>query len=200
MSNSLPIGLILCGGKSTRMKGQNKALVDFGGQPLLQRIRSRLEPQVSRLLLNLAEEAGEYDQFQLEYCLDLKPDAGPLMGLASAFRTTEGEDILLCPCDAPFVPENLAQRLTERMLAEDADIVCPSYQGALQPTFALWHRRCADRVISAATNEGLSALKELYPEFRVATLEWPEESPEPFFNINKPGELDFAQSFLENQK
>lgn len=196
----LPIGLILCGGKSTRMEGTNKALVDFGGQPLLQRIRSRLEPQVSRLLLNVAEKSEEYDEFQLEYCLDLKPDAGPLMGLASAFKVTEKENILLCPCDAPFVPENLAERLMELMMSRDADIVCPTYGRALQPTFALWHRRCANRVISAATNGGLSALKELYPEFRVATLEWPEESPEPFFNINKPSELDFAEGFLEKQK
>lgn len=196
-SPPLPIGLILCGGRSTRMEGENKALVDFGGQPLLQRIRSRLEPQVSRLLLNLAEESEEYDSFQLEYCLDLKPDAGPLMGLASAFKLVGSENILLCPCDAPFVPVTLAERLTEKMWSEDVDVVCPSYKGALQPTFALWNRRTADRVIRAATLEGVGGLKALYSEMVVTELDWPAVSLNPFYNLNTKLELEFALNLVE---
>lgn len=200
-----PLGLILCGGKSSRMLGPNKALVDFDGQPLLQRIKSRIEPQVSQLLLNLADDFDEHRSFDLDLCLDLKPDSGPLMGLASAFSLTKADqDIVLCPCDAPFVPENLVVNLADMMAAENADIVCPTYMGELQPTFALWNRATAKRVITAATEEGIGGLKALYSEFDVATLDWPqadhELKPNPFFNINRPDELDLALSFLEREE
>ena len=201
-----PLGLILCGGKSSRMLGPNKALVDFDGQPLLQRIRSRLEPQVSQLLLNLAEESDEYRPFALDLCIDLQPDSGPLMGLASAFSLTNAEqDIALCPCDAPFIPKDLVVNLADMMAAENADIVCPSYMGELQPTFALWNRTTAKRVIAAATEEGIGGLKALYAEFEIATIDWPqpdqgELKPNPFFNINTPEELNLALSYLESEE
>jgi molybdopterin-guanine dinucleotide biosynthesis protein A len=186
------------------MKGRNKALVEFNGVPLLQRIKSRLQPQVSRLLVNLAEATDEYRSFELELCLDINADAGPLMGLASAFRQTDAEqNIQLCPCDAPFVPENLVVSLTDMMMAKNADIVCPLYGGELQPTFALWNRTTARRVITAVTDEGIGGLKALYSRFDLATLEWPQpdqhqSKPNPFFNINTQEELSLALNYLES--
>ena len=182
------------------MGKQNKALVDFNGQPLLRRIKSRLESQVDRLLLNLAEESEDYRDFDLEYIIDKSPDSGPLMGLATAFQVTTAEqDIVLCPCDAPFVPMDLVVNLMDMMVQENADIVCPTYEGELQPTFALWNRRTAERVVSAATEGGIGGLKALYPEFAVATLEWRRAEPNPFFNINNQDELNLALSYLSEK-
>lgn len=193
---NLPIGLILCGGKSTRMGEQNKALVDFNGEPLLQRIKSRFEPQVQSLLLNVASSSSEYDQFDLEYCVDQSPDSGPLMGLASAFAQTQAQQhIALCPCDAPFLPTDLVSYLIDMMVKENADIVCPGFEGELQPTFALWNKVTAERVQTAAA-KGVGGLKALYSQFEVATIDWPEADPTPFFNINRPEELNLALSYL----
>ena len=196
-----PLGLILCGGKSSRMLGQNKALVDFNGEPLLQRIKSRFQPQVDGLLLNLAANSEQYRSFDLDYVIDNASDLGPLMGLASAFEHTQAmRNIALCPCDATFIPSNLVAVLNERMAVEDADIVCPAYQGQLQPTFALWHRRTAQRVISATAQEGAAGLKELYSKFNVARVDWPLAEalgPSPFFNINTQDELSLALNYLK---
>lgn len=197
MADTYPLGLILCGGKSSRMNGQNKALVDFDGQPLLQRIKLRLQPQVRRILLNLAEDSDEYRSFGLDICLDIKPDSGPLVGLASAFQMTNAEqDIFICPCDAPFVPIDLVRCLSAFMAKENADIVCPKYAGEPQPTFALWHRKTAAIVVESVT-KGIGGLKALYPELVVATIDWPESEPNPFFNINTPEELSLALKFVE---
>lgn len=197
MSEFEPIGLILCGGKSSRMMGENKALIEFDGDPLLQRIVSRLEPQVDGILLNIADNTGDYNPFDLEYCFDIEPDQGPLMGLASAFQMTNAaRDIVLCPCDAPFIPLDLVVNLMDMMATENADIVCPKYGGELQPTFALWNRATAVRVIAAATEESIGGLKALYPEFALATIDWPLSEPNPFFNINRPDDLDLALSYL----
>ena len=189
------------------MIGQNKALVDFNGEPLLQRIKSHFEPQVEGLLLNLAIETEQYQAFGLGYSIDSSPDLGPLMGLASAFQKTKAKrDIALCPCDAPFIPLNLVAELHKKMAVENADIVCPTYEGQLQPTFALWHRRTAERVVAATSQEGAAGLKQLYPEFNVARVDWPlvkesekESEPNPFFNINTQDELALALSYLNKK-
>lgn len=183
------------------MQGPAKALLDFGGEPLLQRIRARIAPQTSRILLNLGTETEEYDHFGLPICYDLKPDRGPLMGLASAFKLSGGkQDIALCPCDAPFVPPGLVAEQIYLMDVKNADVVCPRYKGQFQPAFALWHHRMAERVISAATQEGVGGLQALYPELALAILDWPEEDPDPFFNINEPGDLSLALDYLEKQE
>lgn len=173
--------------------------MDFAGETLLDRIIGRFEPQVDGLILSVAEDQSGYHSIQsieLPLVSDIVSGPhGPLMGLASAFQSTGAKvDIALCPCDAPFVPRDLVVELEEKMLAENADIVCPIYEGELQPTFALWNRRTAGRVIEAATTEGIGGLRALYSEFNEVKLEWPQEERDPFFNINTPEELNFALS------
>lgn len=199
MSQSKPVGLILSGGRSTRMGGISKALVDFRGDTLLAHILQRFAPQVDSVLLNIAPDQSEalalYQGFGLPLVKDIKAGAkGPLMGLASAFKYLDGKsDIVLCPCDAPFVPDDLVLMLTKKMQNSHVDIVCPSYQGFLQPTFALWNKRVAPRVIQAAITEGAAGLKALYSELSVAELNWPEEEINPFFNINTHEDLVTAR-------
>jgi len=171
---------------------------------MLQRIIGRFQPQVRELILSVEQDKSRYETFALPMFSDLEVGPhGPLMGLASAFQFTQAKtDIALCPCDAPFVPANLVSILAEKMEAEGADIVCPSYQGELQPTFALWNKRTAERVIEAATKEQIGGLRALYSEFSVIKLDWPQaecnqeynQKLNPFFNINTPEELNFALS------
>jgi molybdopterin-guanine dinucleotide biosynthesis protein A len=198
LSQQRPTGVILCGGKSSRMLGQTKAFVDFAGETLLDRIIRRFESQVHGLILSVAEDQSDYQSIDFPKVNDIVSGPhGPLMGLASAFQSTEAKvDLVLCPCDAPFVPSTLVAALEEKILAENADIVCPSYEGELQPTFALWNKRTAHRVIQAATKEGIGGLRVLYSEFNAVQLEWPKQKRSPFFNINTPEDLNFARESL----
>jgi len=196
LSQQRPTGVILCGGKSSRMLGQTKAFVEFSGETLLDRIVGRFEFQVQGLILSVAEDQSAYQSIDLPKVSDMVSGPhGPLMGLASAFQNTGAKvDIALCPCDAPFVPRDIVAKLTQKMTDESADIVCPSFEGELQPTFALWNKRTANRVIEAATMEGIGGLRALFSEFNVVQFEWPKQERDPFFNINTPEELNFALS------
>ena len=189
----------MSGGRSSRMGGQNKAFLNFYGESLISRIADRFGSQVSELYLNIAadqtEDLAHYQQLDVPLIPDMLGGAkGPLMGLASAFQYTNSRvNIAICPCDAPFVPSNLVSALAEYMKNQNAEVVCPSYEGFLQPTFALWDRSVAERVIEAATIDNVAGLKALYSELKFSPLEWPQERVNPFFNVNTRAELSLAK-------
>ena len=105
-------GLVLCGGRATRMGGVEKALVPWAGRPLLAHVIDRLAPQVGAVALNVNRQAALYAGFGLP----LWPDAddtlpGPLAGWLAALGRSPTEWLLSVPCDSPLLPADLAARL-----------------------------------------------------------------------------------------
>ena len=193
-------GVILAGGRSRRMGGGFKALAPLGGEPLVRHVIDRLQPQVRSLVLSVEKHAPEFQAFGLPQVEDPAPGSrGPLGGLLSAMADMEvGCDwVLLAPCDAPFLPLELAERLLNCALDDDQAGCVVRYGAEIQPTFSLWHRRLLPRLKEAVLEEGMAGFKQFLRETPVATLDWESSDPSPFFNINDPDTLAEAARLLD---
>jgi len=179
-------GVILAGGRSRRMGGAPKALLSLGDRSLLQHVIDRVNPQLDELLLSVERPSEAFETFGLPQVADPQPDGGPLGGLLSAMQAmSPGHDwLLLVPCDAPFVPPDLAARLLACTLAaaRPGAVVC--YQSEIQPTFSIWSRSILPRLEPAVLEQGMAGIKQFLNVVELAELDWPDSEPSPFFNIN----------------
>lgn len=132
-------GLVLAGGRGTRMGGVDKGLQDFHGQPLALHALNRLRPQVGPLILSANRHLDAYAAFGVPVLPDADAEfAGPLAGMLAGLTHCTTPFLATVPCDAPLFPLDLVERLA----AVDADIVvatAPDDQGVqrLQPVFCL---------------------------------------------------------------
>jgi molybdopterin-guanine dinucleotide biosynthesis protein A len=144
-------GLVLCGGRGTRMGGVEKALLPWAGRPLLAQVLERLSPQVATVALNVNREAARYAGFGLP----LWPDAddrlpGPLAGWLAALQRVQTPWLLSVPCDSPLLPPDLATRLAGPLAAPGAPpLAIATTADGPQPVFALLHRSLAPALAAA---------------------------------------------------
>ena len=116
-------GLILAGGRGTRMGSVDKGLQLFHGQPMVQHVMARLTPQVGAVLINANQNLERYREFDVPVWPDQIADyAGPLAGIHAGLSHCVTDYLLSVPCDAPLLPENLAQKLTDALQANDAEL------------------------------------------------------------------------------
>jgi len=197
-----PAGVILAGGRSMRMGGGRKALLELGGRPLLAHVRERLEKQAGPLLLSCGDSEDDFEGLGMECVPDLLPGyRGPLTGLYSALQYLadrgHGDGLVLCPCDAPFLPSDLVQVLLEAAGEKIRPVVAVSWQGVLQPTFSLWQTQHLPVVKAAVVEQGIGGLKRVMLSMPHRIVEWRVAEPPPFFNVNTPGELEIAAAWLD---
>ena len=95
-------GLVLAGGRGSRMGGVDKGLQPYGGTPLAQRALMRLLPQVGQALLNANRNLDAYRSMGAPVWPDEVPDyPGPLAGMLSGLAHCETPYLVTVPCDAP---------------------------------------------------------------------------------------------------
>jgi molybdopterin-guanine dinucleotide biosynthesis protein A len=193
-------GVILTGGRSRRMGGGIKALAPLAGKPLIRYVIDCLQPQVQSLVLSVEKYASDFDEFGLTQVEDPSPGScGPLGGLLSALAYMDAgcDWMLLAPCDAPFLPPNLAERLLNCAIEEDQLACVVRYEEEVQPTFSLWHRNLLPRLEHEVLVEGMAGFKQFMRCTPVALLDWESSERSPFFNINDPDALMRAQRLLD---
>ena len=104
--------VILAGGKARRMGGQDKGLQILGKQSLIEHVINRLQPQIHQISINTNRNQTEYAKFGFPVFSDELPDfQGPLSGMLTALEKTKSDFILFTPCDTPFFPTNLLDKL-----------------------------------------------------------------------------------------
>jgi molybdopterin-guanine dinucleotide biosynthesis protein A len=160
---------------------------------MLQHVIDRVRPQVDRLLLSVESEPSGFEDFGLEQVADPQPGSrGPLGGLLAAMSSLESHGswtwLLLVPCDAPFVPLDLAARLLDHAQSERTPGAVISWQNHLQPTFSIWHRQVLERLETAVSGERMAGLRQFMDICPLPALKWParglDSTIQPFFNIN----------------
>ena len=117
MKTHQPItGVILAGGKGSRMEGKDKGLQLLNGVPLWQHVATALRPQVSQLAISANRSIEIYRASGFPVYQDLEGDfPGPLAGMLSVMKQTNAEWYLFCACDTPFIPGILAERLRQHL-------------------------------------------------------------------------------------
>jgi molybdopterin-guanine dinucleotide biosynthesis protein A len=184
-------GLILAGGRSTRMGGRDKGLQILEGRPMIAHIIERLQPQVDPLLINANHNHEAYEVFGLPIIADVIGDfVGPLAGLHAGLSHCTTPYLLSVPCDCPFLPTNLASRLGDALVSSGADIAYAvtinQNQTEHHPVFCLLNR---DAIVglSAYLNQGgrkvlTWVLSQTHSQVRF-------DDHAAFLNINTPDDL-----------
>lgn len=123
ISSNAITGLILAGGRATRMGGSDKGLQNFRGAPLALHTLLRLQMQVTYAMINANRNLAAYDSFGVPVYTDsLANYAGPLAGFLVGLTHCETPYLLTVPCDTPLFPLDLAARLAAALEANHADI------------------------------------------------------------------------------
>lgn len=186
------------------MGGACKALAMLAGRPMLEHVIERVAPQVGALALSVESASPALSRFGLPQLADPMPGhRGPLGGLLAGLRyfAPTARWLLLVPCDAPFLPRDLADRLAICADAAGAPAAVAEFGGELQPTFSLWSLDVLPRLAEAAEGRREGGFKPFLRHVNAARCEWPAAvgeagSPRPFFNVNEPADLERASRWL----
>lgn len=198
-----PHALILAGGMSRRM-GIDKAQIRIGDTPLALYVARRLDPQVSGVSLNAPTEHPLAAHIRV--IPDSRPDrpgplAGVLAGLRAFSKAGDGPTHLLTtPCDTPFLPTDLVERLTQEAVA--GRIVMAASAGRAHPITALWPLSLGDDLERWLEHPDHRRVFDFIARHPSETVEFPMyKGPtgpvDPFFNVNTPEDLAFARSIVE---
>lgn len=183
-------GLILAGGLGSRMGGQDKGLVELAGKPMLKHVMDRLAPQVHQLMINANRNAAAYARLSPWVVADrMAGFVGPLAGLDAALHepALEGDWVLTCPCDSPFLPLDLAPRLLAAARAATAHVAMVSVDGQPEPAFLLAHRGVAPSLATFLEGGGRQ-IRRWVGETQHVVVDF-SDCAGAFCNINTPEEL-----------
>ncbi|MBV8120912.1 MAG: molybdenum cofactor guanylyltransferase MobA [Alphaproteobacteria bacterium] len=196
------VGLLLAGGQSRRMGGGDKALRLLGGASLLERVITRLGPQVGTLVINANGDPARFADFDLPVVADSVPGfAGPLAGVLAgldwaATNRPSWEFVVSVATDAPFLPRDLVARLMREIEKTAADLACAASGGRAHPVFGLWPVRLREDLRRAVVVEGVRKVDEWTGRHRLATVSFADRPVDPFFNANRPEDLTAAAALL----
>ncbi|HEX7384981.1 MAG TPA: molybdenum cofactor guanylyltransferase MobA [Burkholderiaceae bacterium] len=135
-------GLVLAGGRASRMGGVDKGLQNYHGMPLALHALLRLQPQVGAAMINANRNLGAYEAMGVPVWPDPLADyPGPLAGFLVGLERCETAYLVTVPCDSPMFPTDLVARLAAGLEAADAEIAMPVTEGPdgaqVQPVFCL---------------------------------------------------------------
>jgi molybdenum cofactor guanylyltransferase len=189
-------GLILAGGRGSRMGSVDKGLQPFRGEAMAAHVVRRLAPQVGPLAINANQNPDAYAAFGAPvWPDDLAGFEGPLVGLETGLRRCTTELLVTAPCDSPFLPLDLVARLHAAMLDAGADLALAeteeaSDDGALriqpQPVFALVKTSALPH-LTAFLASGKRRMDGWYDAIKVVRVRFDDAAA--FRNINTLHEL-----------
>ena len=189
-------GLVLAGGRGSRMGGVDKGLQMHLGMPLAQHALQRLAPQVGPLLINANRHLDAYAAMGTPVCADVLPDyAGPLAGFMAGLERCATPWLVTVPCDSPLFPTDLVERLAQALTEADADIAMAATleDGVeqVQPVFCLM-KASVQASLAAFTQSGQRKIDRWTALHRCVEVRFGDARA--FFNANTLAELQQLQS------
>jgi molybdenum cofactor guanylyltransferase len=189
-------GVILAGGRGSRMGGADKGLQNFRGMPMAMFTLMRLGPQVGEVMINANRNLSAYESFGIPVWPDSLADyAGPLAGFLTALEHCETEYLVTVPCDTPLFPQDLVARLGEALERDGAEIAMAAAreedgQVRAQPVFSLMKRELMESLIRF-THEGGRKIDAWTAQHRTVLVPFdrPGDDASAFFNANTLAEL-----------
>ena len=184
-------GVILAGGRGSRMGGVDKGLQNFNGMPMALHTLMRLQPQVGEAMINANRNLAAYESFGVPVWPDVLADyAGPLAGFLTALERCGTRWLVTVPCDTPLFPPDLVQRLAQAAQAHDAEIAMATAReedGQLrtQPVFCLVRVDLMESLVRFTQDGGrkIDAWTAQHKTVMVA-FDLPGDDPKAFFNAN----------------
>ncbi|WLB87851.1 MULTISPECIES: molybdenum cofactor guanylyltransferase MobA [Bradyrhizobium] len=193
------LGVLLAGGLARRMGGGDKPMRTIGGRTILERVIARLSPQCSGLILNANGDPARFAAFGLHVVADDVPGfPGPLAGILAALDWTatnrpEIEWVLSAAGDCPFLPRDLVARLHDARARENAQLAVAASGKQSHPVIGLWRVALRNELRHALVVEDLRKIDRWTARYPLATVTWPAEPLDPFFNANTVEDISEAE-------
>lgn len=193
-------GLILAGGRGSRMGGVDKGLQNFNGMPMALHTLMRLQMQVGQVMITANRNLAAYESFGAQVWPDVVADhAGPLAGFLTGLERCETHYLVTAPCDTPRFPLDLVARLAEAMEREQAEIAMAAAPEAddsgqvrvrTQPVFCLLRVELLESLVQFTQGGGrkIDAWTAQHPTV-VVPFNAPGDDPLAFANANTLAEL-----------
>jgi molybdopterin-guanine dinucleotide biosynthesis protein A len=196
-------GVLLAGGLARRMGGGDKPMREIGGRTILARVIARLTPQCDGLILNANRDPARFAAFGLPVIADTVKDfPGPLAGILAALDWAAAnrpgvEFILSAATDCPFLPRNLVARLHQARAQENAQLAVAASDEQSHPVIGLWSVSLREELRHALVVEDIRKIDRWTARYRLATVTWPVEPLDPFFNANTMDDIATAERLAE---
>ena len=202
-------GVILAGGRSSRMGGGDKCLLELGGIPILDRVLARLRTQVRPIAINANGNADRFAAYGLPVLADsIEGFPGPLAGVLAGMDWAYGtgvDRIVTVAADTPFFPEDLVPRLQagarESGLPLAMAVTRPAGSGRTvrHPTFGIWSLALRDD-LRRSIQAGVRKVVEWTMPHGCERVEFPIGTFDPFFNVNTPDDMATAERLLQDRE
>ncbi|WP_437888530.1 molybdenum cofactor guanylyltransferase MobA [Phytobacter sp. V91] len=180
-------GVILAGGKASRMGGQDKGLIELKDKPLWQHVAHALRPQVDKLIVSANRNLEVYRASGLPVIQDCIADfPGPLAGMLSVMQQSDSDWYLFSPCDTPFIPDNLAERLSSA--SQNVSAVWVNDGERDHPTIALIHRKIVPE-LQHYIAQGERRVMAFLHSLGGCSVDF-SDTKEAFINVNTPEDLE----------
>lgn len=190
-------GLILAGGRATRMGGLDKGLQNHAGMPLALHALLRLGPQVGQVLINANRNLAAYESMGVAVWPDALPDfPGPLAGFLAGLEHCETPWLVTVPCDTPNFPANLVARLAQAAQEADAEVAMaatpePGGGVQVQPVFCLLRASLLESLVRF-TASGRRKIDTWTAQHHTVQVLF--DDADAFFNANTLDELQRLQA------
>jgi molybdenum cofactor guanylyltransferase len=192
-------GVLLAGGLARRMGGGDKPMRQIAGRTILERVIARLTPQCDGLILNANGDPARFASFGLPVIADTVENfAGPLAGILAsldwaAINRPGVEFILSAAGDCPFLPRDLVARLHQARIAQGAQLAVAASDGQSHPVIGLWSVGLREELRHALVVEDIRKIDRWTARYKLATVEWPADPLDPFFNANTVDDIAAAE-------
>lgn len=194
-----PLGVVLAGGRASRMGGGDKPMRQIGGQTILHRAIDRLSRQCDGVILNANGDPARFAALGLPVVGDtLAGQPGPLGGILAGLEWCAAQRpdlvwVLSAPGDCPFLPHDLVARLHAAACESDAAVAVAASDGQTHPIVALWHVRLRAALRHTLTVEDDRKAGRFVMRHGAAVVSWPTTPVDPFFNVNTVEHLHEAE-------
>lgn len=193
------LGVLLAGGLARRMGGGDKPMRTIGGRTILERVIARLSSQCSGLILNANGDPARFAAFGLTIVADDVPGfPGPLAGILAALDWSAANQpkidwVLSAAGDCPFLPRDLVARLHEAREREGAQLAVAASGDQTHPVIGLWRVSLRNELRHALVVEDIRRIDRWTARYPLATVTWPTEPLDPFFNANTVEDIAEAE-------
>jgi molybdopterin-guanine dinucleotide biosynthesis protein A len=193
-------GVVQAGGKSMRMGGAPKALVELGGRRLIERVVAVVREVVDDVLV-VTNTPDLYRFLELPMVADVFPDHGSLGGIYSGLSAAAGDAVFTVACDMPFLRASVARLVVER--AGEADVVIPRVGEQLETMHAVYGKACLPHM-EARLRAGRFKIVGFFDAVRVLEVSEAEvarhaDPATVFMNVNTPEELARARALIAHE-
>jgi molybdopterin-guanine dinucleotide biosynthesis protein A len=190
-------GVIQAGGKSTRMGGQPKALLELGGRRIVERVLAALAPAVDDVLV-VTNTPELYAFLGLPMVADVYPDHGSLGGIYSGLQAARGQAAFTVACDMPFLHPDVVKLVVAR--ADQGDVVVPRVGNQHETMHAAYAKACLPH-IEERLQAGQLRIVGFFPRVRVVEIAEADvarfrDPAIAFMNVNTPEELERARGLV----